>query len=127
MRRAAEFLVQAVLLRVDRSVLLRAAAFVASPVKTPHRLLVAQRVPQELSALAAAVLAANSELLENSHPTDSAVGVNVFEDLATGFGELGRELFGVVVDLEGFLADSVRETASKLLCRFSKGGVCFVR
>jgi hypothetical protein len=58
---------------------------------------------------------------------DSAVCVNVFEDLATGFGELGREFFGVVVDLEGFLADSVGETFCKLLCGFSKGGVCFLR
>jgi hypothetical protein len=77
-RRAAEFLVQEVLLRVERSVPDRsAAAFVASPAKTPHRPLVAQRVPLELSALAAAVLAANSELLENSHPTDSAPAPNL--------------------------------------------------
>jgi hypothetical protein len=51
---------------------------------------------------------------------DSAVCVDVFEDFATCFGELGREFFGVVVDLAGFLADSVGETFCELFGGFSK-------
>ena len=51
---------------------------------------------------------------------DSAVCVDVFEDFATCFGELGREFFGVVVDLAGFRADSVGETFCELFGGFSK-------
>ena len=51
---------------------------------------------------------------------DSAVCVNVFEDLATCFGELSGEFLGVVIDLKAFRTDSMGETFCELCCGFSK-------
>ncbi len=49
------------------------------------------------------------------------LGLEIFGEFCSRFGELGREFFGVVVELTGFRTDSVGETFCELFGGFSQG------